>query len=427
MTTRRVLTLLFALVLAATVWPPALSAAVSTNLLSNPGCENGTTSLQGYQAVVTAVTTVKRSGNDSCRVTSTAGDVYSVQSTQSSSNPAAGQVFSGSAWVRADTTNGRSVFVAIRERGGSAASRTVYGSGVKLTTTWQLASATLTVASAGRTALDFYVVQDPGASGQVFYADDMDFHLASSSPSGQAVPTGDLSGWHQVFAEDFTVAAATGSWAGNCDDPDKIVYTGAGGTRWRTYPSCFTDTYQHRPYRSDQVLSVHDGVLDFSLHNVDGQPAGAASGPVVNNSTSSQYQTYGRYTYRFRTDTATLPEYYVAWLLWPADDDDWQCAESDFPEAGLGSTTVEAFAHYGCGGNQDQFSRSIDFTQWHTFTQEWAPGVRRYYLDGALIGTSTHSVFSQPERFQLQTETNGYGTHAGHLLLDWVAVYSYQP
>jgi hypothetical protein len=54
-------------------------------------------------------------------------------------------------------------------------------------------------------------------------------------------------------------------------------------------------------------------------------------------------------------------------------------------------------------------------------------GVRRYYLDNTLIGTSTHSVYAGPQRFQLQTETNGSGTHSGHLLVDWVVAYAYQP
>ena len=93
----------------------------------------------------------------------------------------------------------------------------------------------------------------------------------------------------------------------------------------------------------------------------------------------------------------------------------------------MNATTVDAFAHYGCSGSQDQYSRAIDYTQWHTYTQEWSPGMRTYYLDGTLIGTSTHSVYDQPERWQLQTETNGDGTHSGHLTVDWVTVYSCQP
>lgn len=404
--------------------------AAAAPLLGNPGCESGTSGWRPYNATVTATTAIKRSGSRSCRVAATAGPFFSLAAQPSPANPAVGTSFTASAWVRADA-NGGSVFAALRERGGTTADRTVYGGGVTLSGQWQRVTVTLTITGAGRTAVDFYVVRDPGATGQVLYLDDAEFGAASTSPSGQAMPVGDLPGWRQVFAEDFTVPAPTGSWGASCArDPDagnKIVYTGARGTKWRTYPDCYSDTYDKRPYRSDQVLSVHDGVLDFSLRNVDGKPAGANPSPVVNSANNSQYQTYGRYSARFRVDTPTLSEYYIAWLLWPPDDKRWQCAESDFPEMGLADRTVNAFAHYGCAGAQDQFSASIDPTKWHTVTQEWAPGVRRYYLDGTLIGTSTRSVWNGPQRFQLQTETRGNGTHAGHLTVDWVVVYAYRP
>jgi hypothetical protein len=422
--------LVLALALSSFWGAPAATAQVA-NLLSNPGCEGSTGGFSGYNANIAAVSTVKRSGNTACRVAATAGPFYTLTSTQSVANPAAGSVYSASAWVRADSNNGRPVFTALRERGGATSDHTMYGNRVLLSTQWQQVSITRTVQAAGRTGLDFYLVQDPGSSGQVFYADDLQFSPASLSPSGQAMPVGNLPGWRQVFAEDFTANAPTGSWAASCaTDPNaanKIVYTGATGTQWRTYPDCYLDTYQKRPYRSDQVLSVHDGVLDFHLRNVDGQPAGANPSPVINAATGSQYQTYGRYSARFRVDTTALSEYHIAWLLWPENDADWECAESDFPESSLSSATVSAFHHYGCNGAQDSYSAAIDYTKWHTFTQEWAPGVRRYYLDGQLIGTSTNAVFAGPQRWQLQTETKGSGSNSGHLLVDWVAVYAYQP
>lgn len=417
----------FALLLA----PATAAGAQSANLLPNPGCESGTSGFAGYNATLGTSTTIRRSGAASCRVAATAGPFFTINATNSVSGPAAGRAYTASAWVRADGNTGRPVFAALRERGGPTADRTVYGGRVQLSTQWQRVTVTSTVQATGRTALDFYVVQDPGSAGQVFYVDDLGFSAVSTSPSGEPMPVGNLPGWRQVFAEDFTVNAPTGSWGASCatdpDAADKIVYTGAGGTQWRTYPDCYLDTYQRRPYRSDQVLSVHDGVLDFHLRNVDGQPAGANPSPVINRAATSQYQTYGRYTARFRVDTTTLSEYHIAWLLWPEDDGDWQCAESDFPESALSARSVGAFAHHSCNGDQDAFSATIDYTRWHTFTQEWAPGVRRYYLDGQLIGTSTTAVFDGPQRWQLQTETDGYGTHSGHLLVDWVAVYAYQP
>lgn len=415
-----------------------LADAQTATIVSNPGCESDTTGLQGYQAALTRTTAIKRTGAASCKATSTGGSVYSVGSVRSASNVGPGRQFTASAWVRADTNNGRMIYAALRERGGTTAARTVYGTGIRLSTGWQQVTTTLTVASAGRTAVDFYVAQDPGSSGHVFYADDLQFTERATSPSGQPMPVGDLPGWRQVFAEDFTKPAPTGSWGASCgpDDRDqeaaarKIVYTGTTGTQWRTYPDCYRDTYQQRPYRSDQVLSVHDGVLDFHLRTVDGQPAGANPSPVVNAATGSQYQTYGRYTARFKVDRS-LPQYKVAWLLWPEQDTDGVRAESDWPEGDLGGNEVSAFAHHGpTWQDQEAASRGIDWTQWHTFTQEWEPGVRRYFLDDHLVLEWVDGrVYDRPERFQLQTETLAglLGTQAGHLTVDWVAVYAYRP
>jgi hypothetical protein len=246
---------------------------------------------------------------------------------------------------------------------------------------------------------------------------------STANPSGVPAPVGDISGWKQVFVDDFTVNAPLGSWG--TSDPSAVVYTGDHGGKWLEYPDGWSSTYTNGSpgYQPSQVLSAHDGMLDFYLHNVNGLPSGANPSPVL--ASGSTYQTYGRYTMRFRTDSHALRDYHIAWLLWPQNDANWQSAESDFPEADLSSTSVSAFAHYGGSGAQDAFSASIDFTQWHTYTQEWGPGYRSYYLDGVLIGTSTNQVTSLPERFQLQTEPNGSNdADSGHLYVDWVAVYS---
>lgn len=248
----------------------------------------------------------------------------------------------------------------------------------------------------------------------------------SGSVSGQAIPLGDLSGWHQIFADDFTIGAPLGSWG--TSDPSKVVYTGDHGGKWVEYPDGWpsTNTNGAPGYYPSQVLSVHDGVLDFWLRNYNGAPAGANPAPLLPNGTT--YQTYGRYVVRFKAtygDSYRLRDFHIAWLLWPKADSDWQYAESDYPEADLNDTSVCAYAHYGGAGSQDSFCKNIDFTQWHTFTQEWGPGYRSYYLDGTMLGTSTKQVFGQAERWQLQTEPSGNNDgDSGHLLVDWVVAYS---
>ncbi len=245
-------------------------------------------------------------------------------------------------------------------------------------------------------------------------------------PESASFPTGNAQDFKLIFADDFTKDAALGSM-GSDSDPDKIVYTGASGTKWRTYPRTYKDTYQKRPYRSDQVLSVQNGNLDFWLRNVDGQPAGANPSPVLPN--GSQYQTYGRYSARVKVDATDLSEYYMAWLLWPQNESDWASAESDYPEGSLrpGRNGVTAFSHYGPGQQEWAEDSSVDLHEWHTYTQDWTPLVRRYYVDGRLFKTTSSPVYSGPQRWQLQTETNGNGNGNGHLKVDWVAVYSYAP
>lgn len=249
-------------------------------------------------------------------------------------------------------------------------------------------------------------------------------------PSGQSVPKGNFGVWKHIFYDDFTKNAALGSW-GEDWDAEKIVYTGAQGQKWRAYPKSYKDTYNKRPYRSDQVLSVKNSLLNFWLHNVDGQPAGANPSPVITG--SSQYQTYGRYSTRFKVDTPNLNDYYVAWLLWPQSERWPQDGEMDFPEGNLAGG-VGGFHHYSGAGSctngcQDvaNIPAGTKFTDWHTYTIEWMPGRVRYILDDKIVLDSTKWVPSSPMRWQLQTETGGNGNSSGNLMVDWVSVWSYSP
>lgn len=245
----------------------------------------------------------------------------------------------------------------------------------------------------------------------------------TTSPSGPltVAPVANLPGWTHNFADDFTKAAPTGSWA-NASDPNKVVYVGANGQQWLTYPSTYTDSYQHRPYRSDQVLSVSDGMLQFNLHNVDGQPAGANPSPLLAN--GSQYQTYGRYSARLRVDAPDLSEYHIAWLLWPQSEKWPDDGELDWAEGSLAGTS-NAFAHYArASGGQETVDTGSPFTDWHVYTLEWSPGRVRFLLDEKVVLETTKFVPSKPMRWQLQTETNGSGTHTGRLLVDWVSTWS---
>ncbi|MBI1375893.1 MAG: family 16 glycosylhydrolase [Frankiales bacterium] len=226
------------------------------------------------------------------------------------------------------------------------------------------------------------------------------------------MPRGDLPGWHQVFADDFTTDAPLGSFLS--------VY-GAG---WSAYPSPWRDTSGNGVYDPARTLSVRGGALDIHLHTENGTHYVAAPTPRL------PAMTYGRYSVRFRADA--VPGYKTAWLLWP-DDDRWPLhGEVDFPEGDL-DARISAFAHFAdANGGQDAFPTTATYSDWHVATVEWTPGRLVFVLDGAVIGVSTTEVPSTPMHWVLQTETRlsggpPSGTAAGHVQVDWVTAYTWAP
>jgi hypothetical protein len=227
----------------------------------------------------------------------------------------------------------------------------------------------------------------------------------------------------------FTKSAPLGAFrSSNGDQP---VYTGDHGMGWTEYPDGWSATYTGgvEGYQPSTVQSVHDGVLDFYLHNdSSGHPIGANPSPLPG---GNRYQTYGVWSFCERvapSDSHNLDDFYQAPLLWPQNDGDWQSAESDYPEGPLNSGDFSAYSHHGGAGAQDQFdiasiAPSFDPDQWHVYTQQWGPGFRSYYVDGQLVGTSTQQVWSSPERWQLQIEPSGTNDgDTGHVYVSWIWV-----
>jgi len=234
----------------------------------------------------------------------------------------------------------------------------------------------------------------------------------NTSAGAAPMPVGDLPGWKQVFTDDFTADAAQGSF--------QRVY----GTKWSTYHN-FADTWGNGWYDRNYI-SAQNGVLDFDLKTVNGKPVSFAPAPIVTK--AWQGQTYGRFTARFRADA--LPGYKTAWLLWP-DSNNWNEGEVDFPEGGLDE---EIFGFNHCVGTPSKNCFWVNskqrYTDWHTVTIEWAPNRLTYIMDGKVLGTTTTSVPTTPMHWILQTETEDKkpaADVAGHLQVDWVAVYTYQP
>ena len=212
-----------------------------------------------------------------------------------------------------------------------------------------------------------------------------------------------------MFNEDFSAPAAAGQFPN--------VYR----AKWGTYNG-FLDTGKIGMY-SNNVISVAGGVLDMYLHSENGVPQVAAPVPFVSGSWGGQL--YGRYSIRFRADS--LPNYKVAWLLWP-DSNNWSQGEIDFPEGDLDGT-IQAFDHK--IGNPSQNALAVNtgvaFTSWHTATTEWTPAGVKFYLDGNLVGSSPVSP-AVPMHLVLQTETSGQpsASETGHVQIDSVQIWSYR-
>lgn len=236
--------------------------------------------------------------------------------------------------------------------------------------------------------------------------------------SSEAMPVGDLPGWRQIFADDFTTNAQLGSFL--------TVY----GTKWEAYPEPWRDTSGNGVYSPGRTLSVSNGALDIYLHTENGVHYVAAPAPKLNGPGPGGV-TYGRFSVRFRADAA--PGYKTAWLLWP-DSERWpDDGEIDFPEGDL-NAGINGYMHYASSaGGQDWFepSPAIPFTQWHIATTEWTPGQVKFLLDGTVVATSRTLVPSNPMHWVLQTETAMSGTApsdttSGHVTVDWVTAYAMQ-
>ncbi|WP_196807195.1 glycoside hydrolase family 16 protein [Candidatus Solirubrobacter pratensis] len=236
-----------------------------------------------------------------------------------------------------------------------------------------------------------------------------------SAPSGQAMPNGDVPGWHQVFADDFQTNVPLGS------------FPGAVGGRWDDYPDGSSDTSKRGTYMPSKVVSIGNGIMNLHLHTENGVHMVAVPYPKIPGASSHNGMLYGRYAVRFRSDP--VPGYKTAWLLWP-DSGSWPGdGEIDFPEGQLDGT-ISAFMHRqggSGGGDQDAFDTPATYTSWHTAVLEWSPAATRFILDGNVIGTSTSRIPNTPMHWVLQTETSLESAPSdsaeGNVQVDWVAVY----
>jgi len=254
----------------------------------------------------------------------------------------------------------------------------------------------------------------------------------ATDPSGAPMPTGDLPGWKQVFADDFTTSVPTGGFSGCKAAPTLMASTCSGlspsvASQLWAYPDGWPD-HHSGVYEPSKVLSIHDGMLDYYLHSSGGTHMVAAVLPKITGGINGGGLQYGAYAIRFKADP--LNGYKTAFLLWP-DSEIWpEDGEIDFPEGGLNGT-IGASMHYMGGtslGQQDIYPTGDTYTGWNTAVIEWTPQVCRFILNGQIIGTSYSLIPSTPMHWVLQAETvNGTppaDNVSGHIYIAWIVAYT---
>ncbi len=242
------------------------------------------------------------------------------------------------------------------------------------------------------------------------------FGASSGSPSGEAMPTGDLPGWKQIFADDFTTNVALGSFPGS-----------AYSNRWFPYNAGSNDTSGYGTYNAAKTASVSGGILDNYLHTENGTHYVNAMVPLV--PATGWGQLYGRYSIRLKADN--MSGYKMAPLLW-TDSETWSDGEVDWPEVNVFAAGEQAGANIYKNGTWVNYKAAVIPTSgWHTYTSEWSPGLLTFYVDGAQVFQTTQNVPSVSMHYVLQLETwIGAGappdTAAGHVQVDWFTMYSKQ-
>lgn len=244
----------------------------------------------------------------------------------------------------------------------------------------------------------------------------------AQSPSGEAMPIGNLPHFTQIFTEDFNQNAPIGTFPG----PNYQ-------NKWYYYDDGTPDTagQQGKPsvYFTSKVVSVTNGILNKHLHFENGKFMASALLPLIKGNTGDQL--YGKYTIRYRVLNPSLG-YKQAWLLWPQSEKWPDDGEIDFPETDF-TWPISGYHHYaqpyGIEPHQDAFNTDVYPDEWHTVSTEWTPGKVEFFIDGQSVGMSTTKVPAKPMHWVIQTESCLNVCPAQNattdVQIDWATAYSY--
>jgi len=206
-----------------------------------------------------------------------------------------------------------------------------------------------------------------------------------TSASGQAMPVGDIPGWHQVFADNFNgTTLNTSNWYPYFGQP------GGDPAGWWS-PSHVV---------VGNCLLTLKGYKDPAA-----RPGVFVTGGV--GMTDAHAQTYGKYLVRMRSDKGDGISAIA--LLWPRGNV-WPPEVDFYEDSGGDRTNTSATLHCGSDGNDHcQVANNLsgyDFSQWHTLGIEWTAGKLVYTIDGHTWAIVTNAkVPSIPMILDLQSQS----------------------
>ncbi|MDB5178648.1 MAG: hypothetical protein JWN01_591 [Patescibacteria group bacterium] len=255
---------------------------------------------------------------------------------------------------------------------------------------------------------------------------------STATPGGQAMPVGNLTGWKQIFADNFTATVPKGAFS-DCDHNTNTAYPYCGGLKkygsyygnWWAYPNTWPDTAKSGAdgnkgapyggvYHPEDTVSVNNGAMHIRMYRPKtGKDNHVATVAPI----KCMAHKYGRYVERFKVVHAD-PGFKSAHLFYDGG------FEVDYPENDY-AQRISAYTHPG----EANFTSSAKWTSWHTTAIEWTPGTIKFFMDGKLIGTTTKKVPNIPMSWILQNESSIMGPYAkagayAQLDLDWVACYA---
>lgn len=243
----------------------------------------------------------------------------------------------------------------------------------------------------------------------------------NQSPSGEAMPVGNLPQFRQIYTEDFTVDAPLGSFP-QAKYSSKFTY----------YPDGTADTAggagKPSMYYTTKVASVTGGVLKLHLHQENGTNLVSALVPTASG------QLYGKYTIRYRVANHEQGiGFKQEWVLWPQSDlfpqDGALNIETEFGSTITGKVIYPQAPSSSLRYDVHQTGTSVN--AWHTASIEWTPGKAEFTIDGVSKGVSTANVPNQPLVWIIQTASCAAscpqpGANAD-VEIDWLTIYAYQP